>query len=158
MSPSYSTKRGVRYRFYVSSGILSGRRDQVGSASRVAAPDLESSIVSALRERYANLGDLTNQDLIGAHIERIVLGQTNILIALKTGDATGNVIELGRPRQPASPRARIENRHTQSIEESDVSLIHAIARAHLWLKALSDGTYQSIEELAGVARWNPKVI
>ena len=53
MSPSFSTKRGVRYRFYVSSAILSGRRDQAGSTSRVAAADLESVIVSVLRERFA---------------------------------------------------------------------------------------------------------
>ena len=126
--------------------------------SRVAAPDLESGIVSALRERFADSGDLTDQDLIGAHIERIALGQTNILITLKAGDATGNMIELARSRQPASPRARIENDHNQSIQEPDINLIHAIARAHLWLKALSDGTYQSVEELADVAKWNPKVI
>lgn len=39
----------------------------------------------------------------------------------------------------------------------DVSLIHALARTHLWLKALSKGTYQSIEELAATAKWNPKL-
>jgi DNA invertase Pin-like site-specific DNA recombinase len=158
MSPSFTTKRGVRYRFYVSSAILSGRREHAGSATRVAAPDLESSIVSALRERLADSGDLADQDLIGAHIERIALGQTNVLITLKARDPTGKVIELARSRQPTSPRTRIENDQNQSIDEPDVSLIHAIARAHLWLKALSDGTYQSVEELAGVAKWNPKVI
>ena len=105
-----------------------------------------------------NSGDLTDQDLIGTHIERIALGQTNILITLKTGDATGNMIELARSRQPASPRTRIENDQNQSIEEPNISLVHAIARAHLWLKALSDGTYQSVEELADVAKWNSKVI
>ena len=78
MSPSFSTKRGVRYRFYVNSAILSGRRDKAGSVTRVSAPDLESSIVSALRERFAKLqADLSDQELIGAQIERIVLGQTN---------------------------------------------------------------------------------
>ena len=158
MSPSFSTKRGVRYRFYVSSAILSGRGDQAGSVSRVAAPHLESSIVSALRKRFANSGDLADQDLIGAHIESIALGQTNILITLKAGDATGNVIELVRSRQPSSPPARIENDHNQSTQEPDINLVHAIARAHLWLKALSDGTYQSVEELADAAKWNPKVI
>jgi hypothetical protein len=37
-------------------------------------------------------------------------------------------------------------------------LNQAIARAHLWLKLLSNGTYQSIEDLAHAASWNPKVI
>lgn len=61
-------------------------------------------------------------------------------------------------RPPASPRARTESDDSQSIGEPDVSLVHALARAHLWLKALSDGTYQSIEELAAAAKWNPKVV
>lgn len=158
MSPSFSTKRGVRYRFYVSAAILSGRRDQPGSASRVAAPDLERIITSALRERFTNSGDLTDHDLIGTHIKRITLGQTNILITLKVGGAPGNAIELARSRQPASPRARIENDHNSSIGDPNISLIYAVARAHLWLKWLSDGTYQSVDELAEIAKWNPKVI
>jgi site-specific DNA recombinase len=33
-----------------------------------------------------------------------------------------------------------------------------VGRAHLWLKALSDGTYGSIEELATMVKWHPKVI
>jgi hypothetical protein len=37
-------------------------------------------------------------------------------------------------------------------------LIHALARAHWWRKSLSGGNYKSIEELAGVAKWNPKVV
>jgi len=159
MSPSFSTKRGVRYRFYVSSAILTGRRDEAGSVCRVSAPDLEGSIVSALRERFAQIsGDLNDQDLIGAQIERIVLGQTTILVTLKADDATGSLIEIARPQLPTSSHARIETDGCQSIEEPDVGLIQAVARAHLWLKALSDGTYQSIEELADVAKLHPKVI
>lgn len=158
MSPSFSTKRGVRYRFYVSSALLSGRRNESGSVTRISAPELESSIVSALRERFAHSGDLEDQDLIDAQVERIVLGQKNLLINLKAADESGKHIELTRSQPPALPRARIETDNCQSLEEPDVSLIHAVARAHSWLKALSDGTYQSIEELAVVAKWNPKVI
>ena len=157
-TPSFSTKRGVRYRFYVSSALLSGRKDEAGSVTRVTAPDLESKIVSALRERFAHSADLNDQELIDTQVERIVIGQTNILMTFKTGDASGNLIELARSQLPASPRARIEIDNCPSTGEPDISLIHALARAHLWLKALSDGTYQSIDELANVAKWNSKVI
>jgi len=126
--------------------------------ARVSAPDLERSIVSTLRERFAHSGELSDQELITAQVERIVLGQTNILITLKTSDATGNLIEIDRLQGPESPHARIETDNCQSSGEPDISLIHALARAHLWLKALSDGTYQSIEELGAVVKWNPKVI
>jgi site-specific DNA recombinase len=158
MTPSFSTKRGVRYRFYVSSALLSGRKNEAGSVTRVTASDLESSIISALRARFAHSADLNDQELIDVQVERIVLGQTNILITLKTRDATGNLIEHARSQPSACPRARIETDNCKSSGEPDISLIHALARAHLWLKALSDGTYQSIEELANVAKWNPKVI
>jgi len=157
MTPSFSTKRGVRYRFYVSSALLSGRKDEAGSVTRVTAPDLESNVVSALRERFAHSADLNDQVLIDAQVERIVLGQTNILVTLKTRDATGNLIELARSQPSACPRSRIETDKCQSGERN-ITLIHALARAHFWLKSLSNGTYQSIEELADVAKWNPKVI
>ena len=151
-------KGQVRYCFYVSAAILTGRRDEAGSLTRVSAADLEKSIVSALRERYADLGGLDNQVLISSKIECIIAGQTTLLINLKTGDANGNHIELARLQPPTSPRARIENDDCQSIGKPDISLIYVLARAHLWLKALTDGTYQSIEELADTAKWNSKVI
>jgi len=156
MSPSFTTKRWVRYRFYVGSAVLSGRGER--PASRVAAPDLESSVLSALRERFAGSDDLTDQDLISTHIERITLGQTNVLITLKVADATGKIIKLDRLQRSVYLPARIENNDCQSSAQPDTSLVHAIARAHLWLKALADGTYQSVEQLADVAKWNPKVI
>jgi DNA invertase Pin-like site-specific DNA recombinase len=158
MSPSYSTKRGVRYRFYVSSAMLLGRRDQAGSVTRVSAPDLESSIISALQDRNAHPSDLVDRVLITEQVERIILGQAKTIIILKTGDATGNQIELARSEWPESQGTRIETDNCQSIGEPDISLVHALGRAHYWLKALSDGTYQSIEELAGVAKWNSKVV
>jgi len=158
MSPSFSTKCGVRYRFYVSSAILKGRRDKAGSVTRVSAPDLEGSIVSALRKHSAHPGDLTDQDIICAQIQRIVLAQTNVLITLKSGDANENLIEIARSQPPKSSRTRIETENCQSNSEPDINLIHSVARSHFWLKALFDGTYQSIEQLADVAKWNPKVI
>src|SRR5262249_4492578 len=37
MSPSFSTKNGVRYPFYVSAALTRGRKSQVGSVGRVSA-------------------------------------------------------------------------------------------------------------------------
>jgi hypothetical protein len=159
MSPSFSTKRGVRYRFYVSSAVISGRRNEAGSMPRISAPDLENSIVSALHERFAQSSDnLSDQNIMSTFIERVVVSKSTILITLKADVATKRLIELARAPQPLSPCARIENEACEPIREPDVGLMHALARAHLWREALSDGTYQSVEELAGVAKWNPKVV
>ena len=48
MSPSFSSKNGVRYRFYVSSALLRGRKEAAGSVSRIAATEIESAVLAAL--------------------------------------------------------------------------------------------------------------
>ena len=159
MGPSFSTKNGVRYRFYVNSALISGRRNEAGTVKRVSAPDLEGSIVTALRERFGQTSsELSDQELVAAHVERVVIKQEAILISLNATGTDGTLIELPRMRPPASPRARIEQDAGQSADKPDVALLHALARAHSWLKALSDGTYQSIEDLAAAVKWNPKVV
>jgi site-specific DNA recombinase len=49
MSPSFSTKNGVHYRFYVSSARLRGRKAAVGSVGRVPAAEIESAVLAALQ-------------------------------------------------------------------------------------------------------------
>ena len=56
MIATHATKAGVRYRYYVSQPGLHGeaRTAQLGSVSRVPAPDIEQAIVSALRKHLAD--------------------------------------------------------------------------------------------------------
>src|SRR6202163_65286 len=49
MSPSFSTNNGVRYRFYISSALLRGRKAEAGSVGRVPAADIESAVLAALK-------------------------------------------------------------------------------------------------------------
>ena len=49
MSPSHATKRGCRYRYYVSQAILQGRKADAGSVARVPAKELERRVVEAVR-------------------------------------------------------------------------------------------------------------
>jgi site-specific DNA recombinase len=158
MSPSFTSKRGVRYRFYVSSAILTAHGSQTALVRRVSAPELETGIIVALRERFPQAGELADQDLIAAYIERVVLGESKISISLKTREAGQSSIELARAPKPTSIRTRIETDNCRSMPEPEISWVQAFARAHSWRRALADGTYQSIEELAVVVRWNPKVI
>jgi len=154
MTPSFSTKRRVRYRFYVSSALLLGRRNEAGSLTRVSAPNLELAVTSTLRERFPPSTDLSGQDLIATHLERITLSLTALQIIFKGGDQ----VEMPWSGTRPAPFAQIETEKCQPATEPDIALVHAVARSHFWLKGLSDGSYQSIEELAGVVEWHPKVI
>jgi site-specific DNA recombinase len=157
MSPSFSTKRGVRYRFYVNNALLKGKTKDIGSIRRVAAPEIESAVISALRERFPLAAGAADIDLIASQTERIVLNQSNILIHLKT-DESGQPIKVGRNLDSTAPRTRIETENCQVSRDPDIGLVQALARAHFWRKALADGTYQTIEELARTVEWNAKVV
>src|SRR5271156_5175452 len=51
MTPSFSSKDGVRYRFYVSRALLRGRKAEAGSVGRVASSLIETIVVDALRNQ-----------------------------------------------------------------------------------------------------------
>jgi len=47
MTPSYAIKKGVRYRYYVSCVLAQGRKDEAGSAPRVAAAEIDAIVTQA---------------------------------------------------------------------------------------------------------------
>jgi hypothetical protein len=49
MTPSHANKKGVRYRYCVSQTVLQNRKEQVGSVTRVSAPDVEALVIKAIR-------------------------------------------------------------------------------------------------------------
>src|SRR5262249_52123340 len=53
MVPTHATKRGVRYRYYVSHPYLRGLAKPIGAIVRVPAPDIEVVVTNALREYLA---------------------------------------------------------------------------------------------------------
>jgi DNA invertase Pin-like site-specific DNA recombinase len=158
MSPSFTSKRGVRYRFYVSSAILTGRGNQGASLRRIPASELEHAVITALRERFRPASDLTEHNLIAAYVERIALSEEKLSISLKASATGPSLIEFDRVPKSTKPRAQIETDNCQPSTKADVSVAQALARAHAWRKALADRAYQSVEELAGTVEWNAKVV
>ncbi len=53
MSPSHAVKKGVRYRYYVSTALIQGRKAEAGTVARVPAQEIEALVLGALRERLA---------------------------------------------------------------------------------------------------------
>jgi hypothetical protein len=52
----------------------------------------------------------------------------------------------------------IENPDTGEEPEPKLVLVHAIARAHHWMRLLADGSYDSVEALSVSINLNPKVV
>jgi DNA invertase Pin-like site-specific DNA recombinase len=108
MSPSHTTRKGARYRYYVSQAVLQGKKKEAGSIARIGADELERIVVEAIRpdrntERIAipdgtskeqppshGPGDVYDQsarDLVCRGIERVVVHAMEVEIVLQARDA-----------------------------------------------------------------------
>ncbi len=56
MSPSHTTKKGVRYRYYVSTAVVQGRSAEAIPVKRLPAHEVETIVMAALRDRMAAAG------------------------------------------------------------------------------------------------------
>jgi site-specific DNA recombinase len=116
MSPSHTTRKGGRYRYYVSQAVLQGRKKEAGSIARIGADELEGTVVEALRGAFPdkdrgadgttipakeqipprNPSDLHDQrvrDLVNRHVERIVVHATEVEINLQTRDVAAQSLD-----------------------------------------------------------------
>ncbi|WP_371722504.1 recombinase family protein [Bradyrhizobium sp. KBS0727] len=148
MGPSFSSKNGVRYRFYVSTA-LRGRRHAAGSVTRVSAPEIESLVEAALAEKLQ-----LPKDKVLAHVETIAVSDRWIRLALKQSNGKRSSIEIPWTPKPKGAAQVL----TPSEAKVDQKLLKSIVRAHAWLDHLSSGRHASIEDLAAAADLHPKVI
>jgi len=95
MTPSFSTKHGVRYRFYVSSALLRGRKCAAGSVTRVSATAIEDVIIRALRAEPPKSG-VEDIDLL-SRLSSARLGKDEIALAVQDSDITA---QNGEGRSP----------------------------------------------------------
>jgi site-specific DNA recombinase len=154
MSPSFSSKNGVRYRFYVSSALLRGRKDKAGSVGRIAAREIEGIVEEAVRGKL-DMMDASGQAIID-RIERVVLSDTQIRVTL---NASGRASPAATVKIPwTSNKASYDCLPANSEPRRDAKLVQAIVRAHAWLADLKNGRFSSVGELAATAKLHPKII
>ena len=156
MSPSFSSKNGVRYKFYVSSALLRGRKLEAGSVARVSATDVEMAVINALRERLTIDKAICDADVIGTYVTRADLSSRAIKITT-TPAARIRSNEFSIPWQPrqAGSASIIES---DTMREPDRKLVQAVVRAHAWLGDLQTSKFDTVETLAASVKLHPKVV
>ena len=162
LSPSYSVKNGIRYPFYVSSALLRGHKERVGSAPRIAATEIEAAVLLAVRSHLSEEegSGLTPRMLIEQWITRIVVSGRRVVISLRAQEGEKPAaIEIPRSEQTKRDLAHIDEENAKATAHSpNPALLQALIRAHVWLRQLFDGTYESVEALAKAADIHPKVV
>jgi site-specific DNA recombinase len=163
MSPSFSTKNGVRYRFYISSALLRGRKDEVGSVGRVSATDIEETIRAALslQQGQGPKGSNGRPDTL-ERVERVVVARDQLLINL-TRSSDANEVDNGAISEITIPWPTKARDSTVAVEGETVGahnegLVQSVVRAHAWMQSLRDGMHESVERLAEANRLHPKVV
>jgi len=171
MSPTYSVRRGNRYRYYISSALLHDRRPDAGSLARVNADDVERLVVDVLGRELSRPALSTDglsagwstetRSLVRDTVERVVVqcGQVQIIRKPAATSAAAAPDEDGDPPQThvvpwAAPRHRsrkeiiVPGGRDSPPRRLNHALVIAIARAKLWMRDLHGGKYADTIEIA----------
>jgi site-specific DNA recombinase len=171
MSPTYSARRGKRYRYYVSRGLLRvGRKADAGSHCRVGAEDLERLVVEViaqqlsepelLSEAASGSWSTATRTLVRDKIERVVVHHDGVEIIGKAattaaapaevgnGDAVPPIFRAPLPAPQLRARKEIIVPGEPTPRRLNHGLILAIARAKTWMQGLRDGRYKDTAEIA----------
>ena len=165
MSPSYAIKKGIRYRYYISSMLPQGRNDEAGSVARVAAMEIEQIVVDAVRQKLHSKNQrskaMTDAEMIATHINRIVIHAEAIEIFRTADSAKDEANATPIPTMRIPWRGPIRNPRREILAPQGLApssarpmrsqprakLIIAIATARRWLDEVTTQNLE-LDELA----------
>jgi site-specific DNA recombinase len=176
MTPTYAIKKGVRYRYYVSSVLNQGRKEDAGSFPRVAAEAVERTVLEVIGalppanqietqpgspsvdflrpEPEADASEAAER--IAATVDKITLGCRSIEIRLlEASDHPSKVIAIPwspqafrRKREVIQPSSESASRARPIRAEARRKLLFAIAKGRRWLGEMISGEVEGIETIA----------
>jgi site-specific DNA recombinase len=168
MGPSFSSKDGVRYRFYVSRALLRGRKAQAGSVGRVSSSLIEAVVINALRNQISSDPSLEDATLLDRHLSKVELGSKQMILRYhpdarhpdseEADRSVASQIKLPWTVNSRSLPSSSESQMAEGSDRPDPKTVQAIARARSWATSLESGKYASVEELAKCAKLHPKVV
>jgi DNA invertase Pin-like site-specific DNA recombinase len=171
MSPSHTHKRGIKYRYYLSSALLDGRPANAGSVSRVPAVVIEMRVAEAVR-KHLNLDEsIDDSAIIKAHVTRVDIQTEQLVVRLsatqKRGRPTDNVLHVPWRKIPSVRRREIllpANGSSQPQDprpirsETRATLVAAIARGRCWLDEIIADPNVTTESIAKREGCSPRKV
>ena len=162
MTPSHVRRRGIKYRYYLSSVLLQGQSERAGSISRVPAVEIEALVIKSVRQRLKLSSPVDDRNLIGTFVTRVEIRPNKLVIELVQGQGPKRRAKVDLTlripwHKPPSKRRReillpdaIEPQNAHPIRsETRATLVAAIARGRRWLKELVDDASITVESIAG---------
>ena len=165
MTPTYATKKGVRYRYYVSSVLIQGRTSEAVEPKRVPAIEIEILIASAIRGRLQiNSDAASDRDVIRRHVIRVDVTREALTISLMahpnesdpTVRADADLLVVPYKKMSSKRAREILGHNSQNSardrrpirSETRLTLVSAIAKGRRWLNELVQGAVTSVDQIA----------
>jgi site-specific DNA recombinase len=96
MSPSHARKRGIKYRYYLSSPLVEGQPERSGSIRRVPAAEIETLVIRSVQE-HLKLKEATDvKELVTNHVERVEVQPDHLVIQLSQSQTTNRQKAKGK--------------------------------------------------------------
>ena len=147
MTPSHVRKRGIKYRYYLSSALLQGQPEGAGAVSRIPAAEIESLVVRSVRDHLNQSDETEDKVLINTHVARIEVQSDQLVLELINAKGIGSkrsrtrkLLKLPWQKTPLRRRRGIlvpgsVPPHDARVirSENRALLISSIARGRRWL-------------------------
>ena len=178
MTPSYTSKRKGRYRYYVSQALLQHRKESVGSLARVPAASVEAAVENTLGVVLKGTlrSDFDRADHVGRWkiarriLQRVEVSDEQLRLIIKAEIAKGVIdhracrnlqgsvasttdgIAMDAPLKlitlGGEKKIVASNANYNTGEAPDQTLLKALARAWRWRLLLEQGAAHSLPDLA----------
>src|SRR5215475_13991202 len=150
MTPSHVRKRGIKYRYYLSSALLQGQPERAGAVSRIPAAEIEGLVVRSVRDHFNQSEEIEDAVLITTHVAMIEVQSDQLVIELTNAKGIGskrsrsrNTLKVPWHKTPLKRRreilvpASVPPQDARAIRsENRALLISSIARGRRWLNEL----------------------
>jgi DNA invertase Pin-like site-specific DNA recombinase len=161
MTPSHVRKRGIKYRYYLSSALLQGQPERAGAVSRIPAAEIEGVVVRSVRDHLNQSAEIEDAVLINTHVASIEVQSDQLVIELTNARGIGSKRWRNRtlkvPWHKTPLRRRREILVPASVPPQDARpirsenralLIASIARGRRWLNDLITDPAANAESIA----------
>ena len=159
MTPSHVRKRGIKYRYYLSSALLQGQPERAGAVSRIPAAEIEGLVTRSVRDHLNQSAEIEDAVLINTYVAKIEVQSDQLVVELTNAKGIGsskpqyNEGAVAQDATQTAPEilvpASVPPQDARAIRsENRALLIASIARGRRWLNELIADPKANAESVA----------